>query len=1264
MSDLNRIFYELKSEFAQNVEWTDVEDWHCDDDDQLTEQRAQKFWALPMCQQDLQRQDNQLQTLRELAQCIRLMRSTDIESDIRFDIVNDNWAKIENIAPKDYLTYIYALSSLAILPHDLVQLAPQTINENVNVHLALNAVSTYFLSLTIPGAKSYGVFDEGVIEHCLRVFRLLESYSNSSPLANNIWILFLTICDDLKLVFRYVHFKDHLRPRDNIVRCLLTILYMNFRHGYGNACAPQLHAKCFELLDEITIAQNGDVYETLMHIMSETFYMHIYPENTKGSGPKNGEHISDWFIKLLDKYPDIVSKVLENYIECVITNPIKEWKVGDEKIAIGYAAKYDAALYAKCNKSCTDLLLQAIQADEAVGLQLRSLELIERILQQQTQVEWRIFRHDVSTKPREVALIRETIRCLDDKTFSVRRKASQVLALSIRIGSPITTRILNEVINFVQYDDLESRAKLNSRQAEISLERPDNLHYVYSFEGFEELEAEVKRIPRLIYDRFLMSSNGLARCSGLALLERLIQINNRILYNTPFEREISALATDTLSSVRKTTLETIDSLLQTYSNCSILVDVYCRIWSCMLNDDDAQLQKLALHSFNRNVLLNIKPLEYSSESKHLLPWHIVTTLLATQPRDYLQQRFNLLLQNENLVTPTLVNTIISHLNTPMATEAWTLLLLISSRITNNLDSIIPTFDRLSSYNMKSNQVLALQLIIYCLSNFSKASLNQLFKSLLSLMSTGSIWLEVISPAMLLLHHIDQLSHSQAPQNSASVENWQTQLLEDVTAATKECIENFETDHIRMTSLLATYSELIVMIPNEADEKIVDFVLGYVKLCMSLNESSFDTDNERMMNWMVVIAGRLSLRDNDLAYKVAKMYGQILSKNDRPQLINSTLICLNDLGKKYPSILESNMKCILVKLSSKYATTRVRTYRCVKDVILAGNIKLKGAILVSLLAGLVDDSIEVAREADAFFIRYKKLYDKSLFHHCLKEIPFDLNDQAFLAGSVRMEAGFKSPLKGPNKRKLRRLLYNHILAALDENTLLLYFGQLKLLAEKTKDASFIELPNALEVVIDLLFIMRRICFCTKSKWQQGAGQAEGEEDDIPQEEELPPSAITSAEQSPASDNAAGRGRGRGLRKREMAEEPLKQLERCLRYVEEIHRNLKKYMSSDLHREFKSFCRAMTMRFPNLTDFAQPVHFWLKYKIKSGPRCKRRRLNEEGDDANDSDSTESNSDTDSDLPLERHKNVSSAADTAKDKSSYDVLATELIFQPLDW
>lgn len=83
-----------------------------------------------------------------------------------------------------------------------------------------------------------------------------------------------------------------------------------------------MHTKCFELLDEITNEQNGDVYRTLMLLMNQTYAMHIYMD--RGNGPHNGEHISDWFIKLLEKYPDVLARVLEFYIRCVITNPVKE----------------------------------------------------------------------------------------------------------------------------------------------------------------------------------------------------------------------------------------------------------------------------------------------------------------------------------------------------------------------------------------------------------------------------------------------------------------------------------------------------------------------------------------------------------------------------------------------------------------------------------------------------------------------------------------------------------------------------------------------------------------------------------------------------------------------------------------------------------------------------------------------------------------------------------------------------------------------------
>lgn len=237
--EFNRLFSQLKPLFAANVTWNNVEDWlydYDDDDNEVNNQQgANLFWSLPICQQNAQIQDFQLQMLRELSNCIRSIRNSDIENQNGYDVTYDNWAKID-ISPQGYLAYIYAVTSLAILPPAVLKAAPAPINESINVQLALNAVSTYLLTLTIPGAKSFGIFDEGVIEQCLKVFKLLESNANNSVNANKIWILILTICDDLKLLFRYVHFKDHLKPRDRIIRVLLTILYMNFKIGYSNSC--------------------------------------------------------------------------------------------------------------------------------------------------------------------------------------------------------------------------------------------------------------------------------------------------------------------------------------------------------------------------------------------------------------------------------------------------------------------------------------------------------------------------------------------------------------------------------------------------------------------------------------------------------------------------------------------------------------------------------------------------------------------------------------------------------------------------------------------------------------------------------------------------------------------------------------------------------------------------------------------------------------------------------------------------------------------
>ncbi|KAH8285819.1 hypothetical protein KR018_009497 [Drosophila ironensis] len=1273
MSELIRIFGDLKGHFVPGLQWVDVEEWlYAEEaDEKVLSQRAGQFWALSMCRQATHLQEAQLQSLRDLAGVIRLMRD---ENQASYSHTQDNWASIIVESPaSSFLAYIYALVSLSLPPQHVLQAAPPGLNSNLNYQLSLNAVSCYLLSLTIPGAKSYGVFDEDLIEQVLKIFRLLELNANKSSQANTIWMFFLTICDDLKLVFRHVHFKDHLKARDRIIRCLMEILYMNFKLGYQNSYAPALHRKVYELFSEITNEHNGDVYETLLLIMRQTYPMHIYtdsPQNIgqgrRGGAMQSGEHICDWFIQLIGKYPDILTRVLHFYIECVISNPIKSWKSTDFKVAIGYAAKYDSILFAKCNKSCSDFLLEAVKADDAVGIQTRALDLMEKILLQQSEVEWTIFRHEVSKVPREVHLLREVMRCLNDRTFTVRRKACQVLILALKQGSPMTRKILDESIQFVQFEDpnVSALAEPTAGQHELRFEKPGIVQFAYSFEGPELLEEEVKNLPDIVYKRFLQADNGIARAAGVTLIERLVLVNPLIMYNTNFVKETSDLALDKLASVRKSALETMETLLEKYSNCFALIYVYCRISAAMLNDEDVALQKLTLESFNRMVLKNIQPLEYCNAAKHFMPWRIVSTLFMTQPRAYLETRFQAVLEREPNISPKLVNVIISHLSTSMATDAWGLLLLLSSRITNNLDSLIDIFNSLSSYNMKPHQLMGLQLIIACLKNFSKSALNQLFDKLLSALRTGSIWLGLISSAVNLLNQIYNLSVSQAP-TGAEMSEWLLNLLEDLTTQIVDAAENFQDEHTRLQCLLGTYTELIVLLPLNQDPRITSIVFKYLQECTKLNESQFDTDNERMINWMIVIAGRLCLRKSHLAHKVSQLYRAILNRNDRPQIINTTLIALSDLGKKHPSTLESNFQSILGKLQSKYAMTRAQTFRCVKDVILNGNIKLKGPILISMLSALTDESAEVARESDAFFIRYQKLYSATLFSHCLKECPFDLNGMSHLRG-VRTDGNYKSPLRGPEMAKNRRLLYNHMLSTVDENTQLLYFGQLKLLAEKTKDPAFVSNAGALDVVHDMLFVMRRICYLTKGKGKEKSTRGEGDISEDGEDEPLIVAPSTSAQAtSAAAQVTAKKGRGR---KGVATEEPLKQLERCLRYVVETNNNLKGVMNPELRQSIDKLCQALAMRFPNYIDFAQPTEFWQKYRaVKSSKKGKKKKRQTDSDidtDAEDEPRQTDESNSDNELPLERHKAMPVTSTRSQRKRNCDMIVTELIFQAPEW
>jgi len=90
--ELNRVFSDLRVYYEPNLQWVDVEEWLYGEEaeDGVLQQRAEKFWSLPMCLQDIGHQETQLQLLRDLSSIIRSMRD---DNQASYSNTHDNWAR-------------------------------------------------------------------------------------------------------------------------------------------------------------------------------------------------------------------------------------------------------------------------------------------------------------------------------------------------------------------------------------------------------------------------------------------------------------------------------------------------------------------------------------------------------------------------------------------------------------------------------------------------------------------------------------------------------------------------------------------------------------------------------------------------------------------------------------------------------------------------------------------------------------------------------------------------------------------------------------------------------------------------------------------------------------------------------------------------------------------------------------------------------------------------------------------------------------------
>uniref|UniRef100_A0A1B0ANX6 Condensin complex subunit 1 C-terminal domain-containing protein n=1 Tax=Glossina palpalis gambiensis TaxID=67801 RepID=A0A1B0ANX6_9MUSC len=1187
-----------------------------------TEESSVQLMNLPLIQKTLAN-DQIGFLLLDLCTTIRSLRTDPCES---YDNTYDCWDQLIKAVPRDsYLAFVYAIGGL-------LQVSPM---KQAHIKISLLVVDVYFLSLTIPGAKGYHIFHEDIITHCLQVFAHIERIQNpefrlqlqaSHQQIVSLWLQFSTLCDDLKLVLRYVHLSDHQGTRNAILRKLIDIQYLNHEKGYANAYAVNLHQKCFEIFEEMINAHNGEPEQTLLKLMNMTVFLHTYPSRPKSqngncnTADNECEHISDWFIKCIGKYARLLVKVLNFYIECIVTNPVKSWKGDQVQKALEYAAKYDANLFTKCNESCVQFLCEAIYADE-VMIRSRAIDLIAKILQTESKVDWQMFRHEVSNTPREVLLIKELIDSLQDQNNNIKLKAVQALNLVLTRGSPIAQQILNECVKFTTFFDENVHLPDEPRvgKNEIRFEKPNGQQPQYTFEGHGIVESCISKMPSHIFEYLYQSPMSYIRRAGIMFMEQLVKLNPLLIFNTNFVTETAKLIEEPTALVRKQTLLSLDAILESYPNCYPVIFVWCKIIAPMLHDNDPKNTELAMECFRSRVLLNIKGIDQSNRPEHFMPWVIIRTMLSTQSRFYLQNCFHLAL-HQRMLSPQIIGIIESHLLTSNSTEAWIVLNFISGKIkSKEPDILIHQFISLESviilnWNKEQNMLIAIEVLASCIQDFSYTALNHAFNHILSHIKDGQMLPIIVGKAfdfLLLIDNRSQMTEKrkQPPTDTAN-KPWITDLHEHLEKAILEGISDFPDNRDTLMCHLYAFTEVNLQTRLRPNQTIISFIHKFITECAKLKESELHLDNERLFNSMILLAGRLSLRDSCVARTTCMLYAHILKLIDRPPIINTILVALSDLCKKHTQIVENITDRILCKLNSPYDVNRLETFKCFEKLVLQDQLKLRGSLLLCLLSTLLDVSKEISSRASDFFSEFLSKKNPTLFQKCLIECPFVFNEFKNFDGLDSFaEAHIKSPLKGESHQKSRQLLYEHFLKDMDDINMILYFGQLKL---------------------DIFYILKRVCQLAKE--QKSSNDTQEEAEDMIDINEIVENEEGGGNSKAASKSAAKNpGIGRGRRKRETTmPEAMTVMEKSLIFIPTIYENLNQPIDPEVEKSFNGVCKALAKKFPNLMEYAQPPKFWKKYncKVNTNPRKRKSRnrrenLNDDADEV-DHNSSRDNSD----------------------------------------
>lgn len=272
------------------------------------------------------------------------------------------------------------------------------------------------------------------------------------------------------------------------------------------------------------------------------------------------------------------------------------------------------------------------------------------------------------------------------------------------------------------------------------------------------------------------------------------------------------------------------------------------------------------------------------------------------------------------------------------------------------------------------------------------------------------------------------------------------------------------------------------------------------------------------------------------------------------------------------------------------------------LILEDYLKFRGALLIYVLAALLDQQREIKELAVELIMKYTTEKSDIFLRTCLVECPFVFNACPCFGQGTSAVTRSGSILKGATKRGAREYIYSYLIRKIEPVHLYMYFGNIARLNECIqKDAELLDSSDFQSAIMDFLFVCSEICVVNEKQKKNlekivkenhdGEGIAINDDDEAAA---IDKAATTSA----AADAGDGEKKGRGGKKNQPTlKQSLATVEKIVPLISSIDSSLRLVNQTIFQPVLDKFCTNMCIHFESLLEYAQPREFWAPYLKKA-------------------------------------------------------------------